>query len=78
MRNTTTPRSHILTTTKERKAFVIRVGEQFVGPRHMHRNLVSFEKAELFRYRAAAKRVAYAKKADEIMSVKITLEEPYD
>lgn len=61
--------------SKPRKAFVIRVGEQFVGPRHMHRNLVSFEKAELFRYRAAAKRVAYNKKADEVMEVRITLEE---
>ena len=60
---------------KSRKAFVVRVGEQFVGPRHMHRALVSFEKAELFRYRAAAKRIAYANKADEIMTVLITLEE---
>jgi hypothetical protein len=60
---------------KSRKAFVVRVGEQFVGPRHMHRALVSFEKAELFRYRAAAKRIAYAKKADEIMEVRITLDE---
>lgn len=63
-----------MTTTKERKAFVVRIGEQFIGPRHMHRNLVSFEKAELFRYRAAAKRVAYNKQADEIMEVRITLE----
>ncbi len=61
---------------KSRKAFVVRVGQQFVGPRHMHRALVSFEKAELFRYRAAAKRIAYAKKADEIMTVTIALEEP--
>ena len=60
---------------KSRKAFVVRVGEQFVGPRHMHRALVSFEKAELFRYKAAARRIAYAKKADEIMTVTITLEE---
>lgn len=67
-------RSHTLT-TKERKAFVVRVGEQFIGPRHMHRALVSFEKAELFRYRAAAKRVAYNKQADEIMEVRITLVE---
>jgi hypothetical protein len=61
---------------KTRKAFVVRVGQQFIGPRHMHRALVSFEKAELFRYRAAAKRIAYAKRADEIMTVLITLEEP--
>jgi hypothetical protein len=60
---------------KSRKAFVVRVGEQFVGPRHMHRALVSFEKAELFRYKAAARRIAYAKKADEIMTVTIALEE---
>ena len=60
---------------KSRKAFVVRVGHQFVGPRHSHRALVSFEKAELFRYRAAAKRIAYSKKADEIMTVTITLEE---
>lgn len=59
---------------KVRKAFVVRVGALFIGPRHMHRALVSFEKAELFRYRAAAKRIAYARKADEIMEVKITLE----
>lgn len=57
-----------------RKAYVVRVGEQFIGPRHMHRMLVPFEKAELFRYRAAAKRIAHAKKADEIMVVTITLE----
>lgn len=60
---------------KSRKAFVVRVGDQFIGPRHAHRALVSFEKAELFRYRAAAKRIAYAKKADEIMEVRITLDE---
>jgi hypothetical protein len=42
----------------------------------MHRALVSFEKAELFRYMAAARRIAYAKKADEIMTVTIALEEP--
>ncbi len=61
---------------KSRKAFVVRVGQQFIGPRHAHRALVSFEKAELFRYRAAAKRIAYAQKADEIMTVTIALEEP--
>ena len=64
--------------TTGRKAFVVRVGDKFVGPRHMHRMLVDFEKAELFRYRAAARRVAYAKKADEIMVVTIRLEEPDD
>lgn len=58
-----------------RKAFVVRVGDRFVGPRHMHRMLVDFDKAELFRYRAAARRVAFNKKADEIMVVTITLEE---
>ncbi len=58
-----------------RKAFVVRVGEKFVGPRHMHRMLVDFEKAELFRYKAAARRIAFNKKADEIMTVTITLEE---
>lgn len=63
-------------TTEQRKAFVVRVGDKFVGPRHMHRMLVDFEKAELFRYKAAARRVAYAKKADEIMVVRISLEEP--
>lgn len=57
-----------------RKAYVIRVGDKFIGPRHMHRMLVPFEKAELFRYRAAAKRVAFNKQADEIMVVTITLE----
>lgn len=62
--------------TSNRKAFVVRVGDKFVGPRHMHRMLVGFEKAELFRYRAAARRIAFNKKADEIMTVIITLEEP--
>ena len=61
---------------KSRKAFVVRIGQEFVGPRHAHRALVSFEKAELFRYRTVAKRIAHAKKADEIMTVTITLEEP--
>ena len=61
-------------TMKPRKAYVVRVGDKFVGPRHMHRMLVDFEKAELFRYRAAARRIAYNKKADEIMTVLITLE----
>jgi hypothetical protein len=37
--------------------------------------LVDFDKAELFRYRAAARRVAFHKKADDIMTVVITLEE---
>lgn len=60
---------------KTRKAFVVRVGDKFVGPRHMHRMLVDFEKAEMFRYKAAARRIAYNKKADEIMSVVITLEQ---
>lgn len=41
----------------------------------MHRALVDFEKAELFRYRAAARRVAFNKQADEIMAVTITLED---
>ena len=41
----------------------------------MHRMLVDFEKAEMFRYKAAARRIAYNKKADEIMSVVITLEQ---
>jgi hypothetical protein len=41
----------------------------------MHRMLVDFEKAELFRYKAAARRIAFNKKADEIMTVLITLEE---
>lgn len=58
-----------------RTAYVVRVGDKFVGPRHMHRALVGFEKAELFRYRAAAKRVAYNKHADEVMVVTITLED---
>lgn len=58
-----------------RRAFVVRVGDKFVGPRHMHRALVDFEKAELFRYRAAARRVAFNKQADEIMAVTITLED---
>ena len=61
---------------KTRKAFVVRCGDMFIGPRHMHRMLVTFEKAELFGYRAAAKRIAYNRKADEIMTVVITLEEP--
>ena len=61
---------------KKRKAFVVRKGELFVAPRYMQRTLVSFEKAELFRYRAAARRIAYTKQADEIMEVTITLETP--
>lgn len=60
---------------KTRRAFVVRVGDKFIGPRHMHRMLVDFDKAELFRYRAAARRIAFLKKADEIMAVSITLEE---
>lgn len=60
---------------RSRKAFVVRVGEKFIGPRHMHRMLVDFDKAELFRYRAAARRIMWAKKADEIMVVTITLED---
>lgn len=59
---------------KKRKAFVVRKGELFVSPRYMQRTLVPFEKAELFRYRAAARRIAYTKQADEIMEVTITLE----
>lgn len=60
-----------------RKAYVIRVGDKFVGPRHMKRVLVDFSKAEIYRYRKAAKRMAYLKKADEVMTVTITLEENY-
>lgn len=41
----------------------------------MHRMLVDFEKAELFRYRAAARRIMFNKKADEVMVVTITLED---
>jgi len=58
-----------------RKAFVIRVGDKFVGPRHMKRALVDFDKAELYRYKKAAKRMAFLKKADEVMAVTIELEE---
>lgn len=58
-----------------RIAYVVRVGDKFVGPRHMQRTLVGFEKAELFRYRAAAKRVAFNKQPSEVMVVKITLED---
>ena len=61
-------------TMKPRKAYVVRVGDKFVGPRHMHRMLVDFDKAELFRYKAAARRIMFNKKADEIMTVLITLE----
>lgn len=67
---------------KARKAYVVRVGDKFVGPRYMHRILVPFDKAEMFRYQAAARRVAFNKKADsgaataaEIMTVLITLED---
>lgn len=58
-----------------RIAYVVRVGDKFVGPRHMQRTLVGFEKAELFRYRAAAKRVAFDRQPSEVMVVKITLED---
>lgn len=61
--------------TKKRNAFVVRVGDKFIGPRHMHRMLVDFEKAELFRYRAAARRIMFNKKADEVLVVTITLED---
>lgn len=60
---------------KPRKAYVVRVGDKFIGPRHMHRMLVDFEKAELFRYRAAARRIMFNRKADEVMTVLITLED---
>ena len=61
-----------------RKAFVVRVGDKFIGPRYMHRMLVDFDKAELFKYKKAAKRMAFHKKADEIMSVLIQLERDYE
>ena len=64
--------------TTTRKAFVVRVGDKFIGPRYMHRMLVDFDKAELFKYKKAAKRMAFHKKADEIMSVIITLEREYE
>ena len=64
--------------TTTRKAFVVRVGDKFIGPRYMHRMLVDFDKAELFKYKKAAKRMAFHKKADEIMSVLIQLERDYE
>lgn len=58
-----------------RTAYVVRVGDKFVGPRHMQRTLVGFEKAELFHYRAVAKRVAFNRQPSEVVVVKITLED---
>jgi hypothetical protein len=40
--------------------------------------LVDFDKAELFKYKKAAKRMAFHKKADEIMAVVIQLERDYE
>ena len=64
--------------TTTRKAFVVRVGDKFIGPRYMNRMLVDFDKAELFKYKKAAKRMAFHKKADEIMAVLIQLERDYE
>jgi len=58
-----------------RIAYVVQVGDKFVGPRHMNRVLVGFEKAELFHYRAVAKRVAYNRQPSEVVVVKITPED---
>jgi hypothetical protein len=43
----------------------------------MHRILVDFDKAELYCYKKAAKRMAFLKKADEVMAVTIQLEDKY-
>jgi hypothetical protein len=61
-----------------RKAYVVRVGDKFVGGRHLHRKLVDFGMADLFTYKQPARRVAYKKRADEIMEVTITLEGDFE
>jgi len=66
-----------LSMTQHRKAFVIRVGDKFVGPRHLNRALTDFDKADLYTYKQSARRLAYRKRADEIMPVLIMLEQDY-
>lgn len=57
----------------DREAYVVCVGDQFVGTKRHHRELTSFDEAELFRSKGAAKRIAAKIRANDVKKVTISM-----
>lgn len=61
--------------TTPRVGFVVSVGDEFIGPRHLNYQKVAFAQAEIYKYKAAAKRKAHKYSGSKILQVTIRIDD---